>query len=217
MTSTRGPAGRRGSPSRRSAISCAGRSCSWTAAGRCCRPGRRRRCSIPTSGPTSPRTIFYGFGIMIEEYEGLDVRQHGGNITGLRHLPAVGAGAALRGGAARPTSPGRSTTPPTASSTRCSSRSRSILPICPPIPRPGNAMSATTSSPTIWGSTDRSHDLSRGRSPDGHLRRPGGAGKQRHLDSCIRPFSTPFVYDSDGDGTYRNRRHLLQHHGNPGS
>jgi CubicO group peptidase (beta-lactamase class C family) len=25
---------------------------------------------------------FYGFGVMIEEYEGLDVRQHGGNITG---------------------------------------------------------------------------------------------------------------------------------------
>ena len=25
---------------------------------------------------------FYGFGIMIEEYEGLDVRQHGGSITG---------------------------------------------------------------------------------------------------------------------------------------
>jgi len=25
---------------------------------------------------------YYGFGVMIEEYEGLDVRQHGGNITG---------------------------------------------------------------------------------------------------------------------------------------
>jgi len=26
--------------------------------------------------------LHYGFGIMIEEYEGLDVRQHGGNVTG---------------------------------------------------------------------------------------------------------------------------------------
>lgn len=26
--------------------------------------------------------LYYGFGIMIEEYEGLDVRQHGGNVTG---------------------------------------------------------------------------------------------------------------------------------------
>ena len=26
--------------------------------------------------------LFYGFGIMIEEYQGLDVRQHGGNVTG---------------------------------------------------------------------------------------------------------------------------------------
>jgi len=26
--------------------------------------------------------LFYGFGIMIEEYQGLDVRQHGGNTTG---------------------------------------------------------------------------------------------------------------------------------------
>ena len=26
--------------------------------------------------------LFYGFGIMIEEYQGFDVRQHGGNVTG---------------------------------------------------------------------------------------------------------------------------------------
>jgi len=26
--------------------------------------------------------LFYGFGVMIEEYRGLDVRQHGGNVTG---------------------------------------------------------------------------------------------------------------------------------------
>jgi CubicO group peptidase (beta-lactamase class C family) len=26
--------------------------------------------------------LYYGFGIMIEEYKGLDVRQHGGNVTG---------------------------------------------------------------------------------------------------------------------------------------
>ena len=26
--------------------------------------------------------LFYGYGVMIEEYQGLDVRQHGGNVTG---------------------------------------------------------------------------------------------------------------------------------------